>query len=183
VRKYHAKQSVIRRKPLDARLALITTLSALGRSSVYNRLRFNDQLVFRSLGFSEGSGEFHFSNGLYHDIYDYANRYCDKTAKNPRWGTGFRNKREVIRKCLAKVELPADFLYHGIKREVFAVPLARNTREFLRGEHSKLMWFDYSAADLFGWFRERWLLQRAAKDLTYRQFCPESYTLWVPEVA
>jgi len=182
-RKYHAKQSVIRRKPLDARLALITTLSALGRSSVYNRLRFNDQLVFRSLGFSEGSGEFHFSNGLYHDIYNYANRYCDKTAKHRRWGTGFRNKREVIRKCLVKVDLPADFLYHGIKREVFAVPLARNTCEFLRGEHSKLMWYDYSAADLFGWFRERWMLPRAAKDPTYRQFCPESYTLWVPEVA
>jgi hypothetical protein len=183
MRKYHAKQSVIRRKPLDARLALITTLSALGRSSVYNRLRFSDELVFRSLGFSEGSGEFHFSNGLYHDIYSYANRYCDKTAKNRRWGTGFRNKREVIRKCLAKVDLPADFLYHGIRREVFAVPLARNTREFLRGEHSKLMWFDYSAEHLFEWFRERWLLPRAAKDPAYLQFCPDSYNLWASEVA
>lgn len=177
-RKYRSRTSVIRRKPSDARLALITTMSALGRSSIYNRLRYNQELLFHSLGFSEGSGEFHFSNGLYTSIFEYAERYCVPTAKKTRWGSGFRNRREVIRKCLIKIGLPSELMYHGIRREVFAVPLARNTREFLRGEHTKLYRYSHSAADLSAWFRERWLLPRAAWDLRYRDFDPETYRLW-----
>ena len=177
-RKYHLHRSVIRRQVVDSRLALITTMSALGRSSIYNRLRFGERLVFETLGFSQGSGEFHFSNGLYGAISEYAERYCDATAKQSRWGTGFRNRREVIRKCLRRIGLPADLLYHGIQREVFAAPLASNTREFLRGDHSRLKWFDTSVDDLSSWFRERWLLPRAAWDCRFREFEPESYRLW-----
>lgn len=177
-RKYHSRRSVIRQKTGDGRLALITTMSALGRSSIYNRLRYQERLLFRSLGFSQGSGEFHFSNGLYDAIFNYAGRYCLPTAKKTRWGTGFRNRREVIRKCLAKIGLPTELLYHGIQREVFAIPLARNSREFLRGDHSKLLWHDENAVELFAWFRQRWLLPRASWDFRYRDFDPESYRLW-----
>src|SRR5205823_12751600 len=37
-RKYHGTESIISGKPFDGRIALITTMSALGRSSIYNRL-------------------------------------------------------------------------------------------------------------------------------------------------
>jgi Druantia protein DruA len=181
-RKYRFRRSLIRRQISDNRLALITTMSALGRSSIYNRLRFGDRLLFNRLGYSQGSGEFHFSNGLYGDIFRYTDRYCDATAKKSRWGSGFRSRREVIRKCLAKIGLPADLLYHGIQREVFAVPLARNTREFLRGEHSKLLWHEASAEDLFAYFRTRWLSPRASWDTRYREFDPQGYRLWSPKV-
>ncbi|MGB2604531.1 MAG: Druantia anti-phage system protein DruA [Candidatus Sulfotelmatobacter sp.] len=177
-RKYRSRRSVIRRKVTDGRVALVTTMSALGRSSIYNRLRYEDRLLFHSLGYSQGSGEFHFSNGLYGAIFDYADRYCDATAKKSRWGVGFRNRREVIRKTLAKIGLPPDLLYHGIQREVFAVPLAQNTREFLRGETSKLKPYKTSVNDLFAWFRTRWLLPRASRDMRYREFNPDSYRLW-----
>lgn len=177
-RKYRLRRSLIRRQVADSRLALITTLSALGRSSIYNRVRFGERLLFESLGYSQGSGEFHFANGLYRPISEYADRYCEPTAKKARWGKGFRNRREIVRKCLVKIGLPADLLYHGIQREVFAVPLAQNTREFLRGEHKRLLWHDVSAAELSSWFRSRWLLPRASWDKKYQQFDPESYRLW-----
>ena len=179
-RKYGSRRSVIRRQMSDARLALVTTMSALGRSSIYNRLRYKDRTLFKSLGYSQGSGEFHFSNGVYGAIFEYAERHCTATAKKSRWGNGFRNRREVIRKCLRRIGLPPDLLYHGIHREVFGVPLARNTREFLRGEHSKLLWYNLSVTDLSDWFRERWLLQRASWDFRYRDFDPCSYRLWQP---
>jgi hypothetical protein len=161
----------------------LQTMSALGRSSIYNRLRFHDRLLFESLGYSQGSGEFHFSNGLYGAISEYAGRHCEATAKKTRWGTGFRNRREVIRKCLNKIGLPGDLLYHGIQREVYAIAQARNTREFLRGEHKKLLWHDESVADLFSWFRSRWLLPRASWDARYRDFAPEAYRLWPSRTA
>lgn len=177
-RKYGGRQSVIRRKRLDARLALITTTSALGRSSIYNRLKYGERLLFQGIGFTRGSGEFHFSNGLYGMISEYAVRYCQPTAKQERWGFGFRNRREVVKKCLAKVGLSTKWLYHGIQREIFMVPLARNTREFLSGEHSKLLWFDQSAEDLFDFFRERWLLPRSQRDERYKTWRPAEWSLW-----
>ena len=177
-RKYGGARSVIRRRVHDGRLALITTASALGRSSIYNRLRFGGRLLYQSVGFTKGSGEFHFSNGLYGAITAFAQKHCEPTAKQERWGTGFRNRREVIKKCLPALGLSSDWMYHGIEREVFVVPLARNTREFLQGQQSRLLWYRQPAADLFAHFRDRWMLPRADWDERYRAFRRETYRLW-----
>jgi len=177
-RKYGGQRSLIKRKKLDARLALITTASALGKSSIYNRIKYGDRLLFHGVGFTQGWGEFHFSNGLYDVITTYALRHCEPTAKNERWGTGFRNRREVVRKCLAKIGLAEEWLNHGINRETFVIPLARNSREVLRGEHSRLFCFDQSAEDLFGFFRERWLLPRSLRDERYKAWHPDEWSIW-----
>ena len=177
-RKYWGHQSMIQERVFDGRLALITTTSALGRSSIYNRLRYGDRLLFQSVGFTQGSGEFHFSNGLYDSISKYVARYCEPTAKQESWGIGFRNRREIVRKCLAKIGLSNEWLYHGIQREIFVVPLAMNTRKFLAGMHSKLRWYDQSSKDLFAFFRERWLLPRSRCDDQYRNWYPNTWALW-----
>jgi len=177
-RKYGRSWSVIRHEYMDGRLALVTTNSALGRSSIYNRLKYRGRLVFEHIGFTRGSGEFQFSNGLYSTIQLYAARYCEPTAKRESWGTGFRNRREVIKKCLAKIGLPTEWLYHGIRREIFAVPLARNSREFLRGEHSKLLWHDMPADELFDFFRDRYLLPRSQRDDRFKIWNPAQWAVW-----
>ena len=176
--KYRNSRSRIRNKPFDGRVALITTMSALGRSSIYNRLGFSGQKVFRSVGFSKGTGEFHFSNGLYGSISAYAKRYCEPTYRQEGWGEGFRNRREVIRKCLKKLRLKVTWSYHGIERECFVVPLADNASEFLRGKQSRLIWRTRSAEEIFFWFRQRWLLPRLQWDSSYRDFKKDSYRLW-----
>jgi hypothetical protein len=80
-RKYGGSLSLIRRKHADGRLALITTSSALGRSSIYNRVKCQDRLIYQPVGFTRGSGEFHFSNGLYGLVQQYALEHCEPTAK------------------------------------------------------------------------------------------------------
>jgi Domain of unknown function (DUF4338) len=177
-RKYGGTRSVIGHKVHDGRLALITTTSALGRSSLYNRLRLGERLLYQSVGFTKGSGEFHFSNGLYGAITEFAENHCEPTAKQNRWGTGFRNRREVIKKCLPALGLSSNWVYHGVKREVFVIPLARNSREFLRGEHSRLRWFDHSVPNLFLFFRERWLLPRSKRDLGFNSWKRNDWQLW-----
>jgi hypothetical protein len=172
-RKYRDSQSRIRMAEADARLALVTTTSALGRSSVYNRLKLDSRTVFQSVGYTKGYGEFHFSNGLYGSMHAYALENCEPTDKKTAWGDGFRNRREVIKKCLRSLDLPAQWLQHGIEREIFAVPLARNSREFLMGQHSRLLWYHDTADQLFEAFRERWLLPRAAWDRSYEAFEPD----------
>lgn len=177
-RKYSGDRAFISRKPLDGRLALLTTTSALGRSSLYNRLSFRDEPVFHSLGFTQGSGEFHFGNGFYSDLRALAEAHCEASAKHSRWGNGFRNRRELVRKALPLLGLSRELVYHGVQREIFAAPLASNTLAFLRGGHQRLQPFARTAAELFAWFRERWLLPRAARDCSYREFEAESYRLW-----
>jgi hypothetical protein len=88
------------------------------------------------------------------------------------------NRRETVRKCLVSLGLSDDWLYHGIQREIFVIPLASNAAEFLRGEHVELEAYNQSAAELFDWFRERWLLPRAEKNKKYLEFDPETYRLW-----
>lgn len=176
--KYANRYSKISGKQQDGQLAMITTTSALGRSSIYNRLRFNGRLLYHSVGFTAGSGDFHFSNGIYRDIIQFALKHCKPTAKKAKWGTGFRNRREVVRKVLSTLGLSSKLVYHQIQREIFLVPLAFNTCEFLRGEDTDLHFYDQSVETLFDWFRERWLLPRAEWDKRFREFNPESYRLW-----
>ena len=178
--KYGGKQSRISRRPLDGRLALLTTISALGRSSLYNRLRYNGSTVFQSLGTTRGSGDFHFGNGFYKDLRLFAERNCNATAKHPSWGSGFRNRRELIRKTLPYLGLSSRLMYHGIGREIFVAPLAENSAAFLRNDDHQLDCYERTTAKLFEFFRKRWLLPRASRDNRYQSFQPEEYRLWSP---
>jgi len=177
-RKYGEGESLITGAGADGRLAMIATTSALGRSSIYNRLRYHDRLLMLSVGYTSGWGEFQFSNGAYSQLRKYAEKYCDKTAKHEAWGTGFRNRRELVRRVLAHVGLSGNLMNHGIRRELFVMPLARNAREFLRGEHERLLWFHQSADDLAAFFRDRWLVPRAERNREFADYSNESFCLW-----
>jgi hypothetical protein len=173
--KYKGVASRILGTPFDGRLALVTTASALGRSSVYNRLSVSGERFMISVGYTRGSGEFHFSNGVYAAIHKYATRYCEQ-----KWGKGFRSRREVVKKCLAKIGLSTELIYHGVEREVFCAPIALNAREFLRGETSRLVWPQRGANRLFEHFRSRWLLPRAERVPSFSEWEPHNWALWPP---
>ena len=180
-RKYAGHRSVIRQRTLAGQLVSITTASALGRSSIYNRLKFHNRKMYHSVGFTQGSGEFHFANGVYSALHEYAVQHCDPTAKNGLWGKGFRSRREIVKKSLPKLGLSSDWLYHGVKREVYVIPLAKNARQFLRGEETVPIWYDQPVYELFDFFRERWLLRRAEWDRRYLDFERDSFLIWPKE--
>jgi len=180
-KRYSGRESLIKKKTRPTYLVLLTTASALGRSSIYNRIRINGHAYWTSVGFTQGSGEFHFSNGVYDDLRAYVQRYCEPTAKQKAWGYGFRNKREVVRKGLAKLQLSANLIYHGIRREIFVAPLGREALRFLRGEISRPYLYDWPAVQLSELFISRWLYARAKRKPEYRQFKKENYRLWSSE--
>lgn len=177
-KKYGNRHTAISHRPGDGRLALITTSSALGRSSIYNRLRYHGETVFNSVGYTSGWGEIYFSNGLYAPLQAYAGANLQPTARHVAWGKGFRNRQEVIRKCLQDLGLSQKIRRHQIMREVFAVPLAKNTREFLSDEHSRLYQFDRSASALSCWFLDRWLIPRAQRDVKFLEWNRDDWRLW-----
>jgi hypothetical protein len=176
--RYENKKTLIGRKMKPPYLALITTTSAFGRSSMYNRLRIDSTIYWSSVGFTRGSGDFHFSNGLYGDIRTLVEKTCEPTAKQESWGSGFRNKREVIRKGLNAIGLSEKLIYHGIKREVYMAALGVDALAFLKGEKHQPKFYDWPAQYLSQKFRSRWLLRRASTSANYRVFDRESYRLW-----
>jgi hypothetical protein len=187
-RKYRGSRGVLSGGEFDGRLALITTTSALGRSSLYNRLTYEpdgDPAARRSLfvpvGFTRGWGEFQFSNGLYDAMTAYALEHCAPTAKAAAWGKGFRNRREIVKKSLQHLGMPEAWLYHGVRRQVFLVPLADNTASFLRGEHKRLRPLNIRAEELGDYWRRRWCAGRAERDERWRNWEPNHWRLWTRE--
>ena len=181
--KYENRSSLIQKRRLPGQIALITTTSALGNSSLYNRLQYKERLAFKRAGFTKGFGEFHFSNGVYDSIAEFAAANSAATAKHESWGNGFRNRREVVQKTLAHLEISQDWRNHGIKREILVAPLARNTYRFLRGKRSELEYYDQPVSDLFEWFRERWMLPRSRSDHRYKDWHPSEWALWQEEIS
>ena len=66
--KYKSSIGIISEKNKKPKLTLITTSSALGRSSIYNRLTLNNEKFMVPIAYTDGWGHFHFSqnNGQYH---------------------------------------------------------------------------------------------------------------------
>lgn len=176
-KRYDKVASIIRGKVRKPHLVLITTTSALGRSSIYNRISFEGRKVFINLGFTKGWGQFHFSDGTFEKIKAFLREKGDPVIDEFKYGGGPNWRFRVIKRCLTHLGLSSDLLKHGVKREIFAAPLAENAREFLRGETSEPLYYSRTVDQLFAYFKERWLLPRAARDKRYLSFKKEALRL------
>lgn len=164
--KYRGNITEIRGKVKDPTPLLITTSSALGRSSIYNRLVYQGQTMFRSVGFTRGYGHFQFSNALFAELRDFAlGGFEDPDTKvmSTKYGSGPNWRFRVIRTALKALEIPEESLQHNIRREVFLAPTASRWDEYLRGETDDYEPFDLPAADIGTFWRERWAVGRAER--------------------
>jgi len=141
------------------RLACIFTTGLYGRSSQYNRVRFNNSLLFIPVGQTKGYGTLHLTDETFDAMRDLLE--SRKIHVNNRFGDGPIWRMRVIRTAADILGFDADVLLkHSFRRQVYAIPLAHNVREFLRGEHSKLRYHNYSLKELVPYWRERWLSAR-----------------------
>ncbi|GAA3822776.1 hypothetical protein CSO01_09900 [Cellulomonas soli] len=183
--RYGHRTTLIEERDPAAKLAVVTTTSALGRSSIYNRLQRPDRsLAMRPVGYTGGSGDFHLGGELYELLAEYA-RSVDATRvtghRHERWGRpGFRNRREVVQVALDALGLDSRALrMHGVKREIFVYETAQNSAAFLRGEDNSLAPYPTSSvSDLAEWWKGRWALPRSQAQREWQAFRTESWRLW-----
>jgi hypothetical protein len=167
-RKYVGSTSVIEGIEHRARLVLLTTTSALGRSSLYNRLAIPDGPRFMKLGATKGFGHFHLSGSLFELMRRYLKQTKHPYASGNRFGMGPNWKLRVARAALEAVGFDsAVLLKHGVEREVYGIPLARNWREILRGTQERVYSQCKPVNDIGEFCRERWLVPRSLRDPTY----------------
>lgn len=181
-RKYHGKRTVIRKRVVDARPVLITTTSALGRSSIYNRLTLNTRHYYEAIGWTKGYGHFQLPEGLFDRLLELMDSAGMKKARTYAFGNGPNWKMRTLRVGLEFLGLDPALLRHGIAREVFIAPTASNWRSVLRAERSRPTWLDDDLVSLSKYFRERWAIPRASRMPEYRNFSVDALRLLrVPE--
>lgn len=167
--KYRKSIGIISKEQKSPRLAAVTTTSAFGRSSLYNRLRLGGTDIFKSLGFTSGWGHFHFSEPLFEEMRDYLATSRPDLEDSFEYGQGPNWRLRIIKKALAEIGMDPHLAQHGMEREVFLCRMAPNTDRFLRGEHSRLRTNELlSVSDMAGLARERWVVPRAQRRPEYK---------------
>ena len=172
-RRYHNSVGVISGESKRASLVAVTTSSALGRSSLYNRLSLDGVRYFSRIGFTGGWGHFHVPDDLFEDMRRYLTLRRHAYARGYEFGDGPNWRLRSIRATLDLMGYDPDLLRHGVNREVFISWLASNGGEILSGERRRP---DYSTlrrvSDIGALARERWMEPRALRDESFRQWHP-----------
>jgi len=159
-RKYANRKTEMEGRIIPARLVALTTTSAFGRSSIYNRLRYRGEVIARSLGYTEGYGSFHLLR-----LYPQFRAFLEAQGISTRggYGTGPRRKWQTMVKALGRLGFSSSVLKHGLKREAFLFPLVHNLEEYMSGQDNEPIFRDLPFEELALYWRERWLLSRAGR--------------------
>lgn len=172
-RRYGLKRGIISGELKRARLVLVTTTSALGRSSVYNRLRLPGLIEFHRLGMTNGWGHFQVPDSVFNKMRQLLELEGHKYASGYRYGDGPNWRLRVVRESLKRIGLDQDVMRHGIQREVYGVPLAENWREYLLGEDDDAILQRPTVKEIADACIERWLLPRSQRRPQFRAWKKE----------
>jgi hypothetical protein len=170
-RKYTDQMTVIQQRLIPANLLFITTTGAYGKSSVYNRLKFNDEAVAKFIGYTQGTGTFHIPNALYEDLV----KYLEKKGINVKrgYGSGPSRKLRLIDQALQLLGF-ANGVTHGVKRALYLFPLATNLKEVIK-DGEEPVWTHREIQEMTDFWRSKWAHPRAQKDESYLEFSGDTF--------
>jgi hypothetical protein len=159
-RKYADRQTEMKKRTLPAHLVALTTTSAFGRSSIYNRLRYGSIPIAESIGYTDGYGSFHLM-----ELYPTFRTFLESQGVSTRggFGTGPRIKWQTMVRALERIGFSQEMLRHGVKREVFLFPLVENLKDYMEGRIAEPACRDFPFADLATHWCKRWLLPRSER--------------------
>jgi len=170
-RKYGGSRGIISGKKKQAQLVMITTISALGKSSIYNRVKLGAQTYLQSIGYTQGWGHFHVPHSLFLELRSYLRERKHHYVDGHRFGDGPNWRLRTIRAAFDALGFSPDLLRHGIGREVFVCHLAMNAAKVLRGERKKAVYRGLKTVNEVGALvRERWLVPRAIRRPQYKNW-------------
>jgi hypothetical protein len=159
-RKYSGRVTEIEKRVIPPHLVALTTTSAFGRSSIYNRLRYNGLQIAEPIGYTEGYGIFHLL-----ELYPLLRAFLESQGISTRggFGTGPRRKWQILVMALERLGFSGNLLRHGIQREVFLFRLVDNLEDYMEGRTAEPKYRDLPFSDLVEWWKERWLLPRTKR--------------------
>ncbi|MBE7158009.1 MAG: DUF4338 domain-containing protein, partial [Rhodospirillales bacterium] len=129
-RQYATKRTEMLNQNIRQPLAAVTTTSAFGRSSMYNRLRYGERLLAEPIGYTLGYGTLHLEH-----LYGQIRGYLEMTDEynHGGFGAGPKVRWQNITNALLKLGLSGSLLQHGVKREVFLYRLVDDLETGMAG--------------------------------------------------
>ncbi len=169
--KYKDQKTEMKGRLIEPDLLFITTTSAFGRSSIYNRIKFNNEPVAVNLGYTKGSGSFHIPEVLYKEILEFLKN--NNIDVNTSFGGGPSRKIKLLYTAFRLLEMP-DYSYHNLKREIFLFPFASNLHKVIQ-KGVKPKYYHRPLDNLLEYWKERWCFSRAERTAEWKQFNSESF--------
>lgn len=157
---YGARRTEMRGERLAQPLIAVTTTSAFGRSSIYNRLRFQGRTLAEPIGYTKGFGTIHLE-ALYPRITSWLESKGEFVSGG--YGVGPRVRWQNICNAFYDLDLTRKYLEHGLRREVFIFRHIQN----LEGVCERSEIPNPHALPVDTWashWKERWALPRAQRD-------------------
>lgn len=171
--KYANHQTLIEQKVLSNDLVALTTTSAFGKSSIYNRLKFIDKLIAEPIGYTKGFGNLHLES-IYPRLIQLLKEHGLYTSGG--YGNGPKQRWQNMTRALHLLNLPNSYSRHGVHREVYLYRLRANLEEGMAGgkfgERIAISEKDYSE-----YWLDRWAKPRALRDVDWQKLSTESYIL------
>ena len=176
-RKYRNSKTLIKGRIIEPSLLFITTTSAFGRSSIYNRLKYKNEKVAISLGYTKGSGTFHIPENVYLELLEFLLERGVNVSRS--YGNGPSRKLKLISLAFNYLDLPK-FAYHGIRREFYLFPLVRNLKGVIK-KKEKPIFINRPFQEVFKYWKHRYLLPRAKRKEEWKKFKSDEFFNQVEE--
>lgn len=169
--KYEGVKTVIKERIIEPELLFLTTTSAFGKSSIYNRLSYKGEKVAVSLGYTRGSGTFHVSQTLYNEIKEFLEANSINTSTT--FGYGASRKVKLLYLAFRLLGL-SNYHYHNIQREFFLFPLAKNLSDVIHKRTTPIL-YDRPLTDLSDFWKKRWAVPRFERQNGWLDFDSDSF--------
>lgn len=177
-KKYRNQITLIDKKIADKLVGIFTT-SLYGKSSQYNRISYNNRILYIPIGQTKGFGTLHFSEQTIKSMV--ALLKSRNILVSHDFGGGPSWVMRIVRSAGEILGFDSDFLLkHSFKRNIYFVPLATNYREFLVGASKKVCYTNYKMNDLVAYWKSRWFEKRKLNPeilLKVLEFNPKNFDI------
>lgn len=171
--KYANTETLIENKVLQNELVALTTTSAFGKSSIYNRLKYKSHLIAEPIGYTKGYGNLHLEQ-VYPKLIELLKQNNLYTAGG--YGNGPKQRWQNITKALQLLGLPNRYSKHGVQREVYLYRLRENLEQGMAGKRfGKIT--AISSSQYSEYWLERWAKARAQRNPDWQNISTENYIL------
>lgn len=168
--KYSNTRTLIKDRQLPARLLFLTTTGAFGKSSVYDRLKFDGHKIAEHIGMTKGSGTFHIPDELYDELIGFLAANGVDTRRG--YGGGPSKKMKLIGQSLTLLGIK-NGVQHGIQRAVYLFPLASNLKEVINNG-AQPDWYKHGERELAEFWKSRWAIPRSERSDAHKSFRAQS---------
>lgn len=169
--KYKGRITMIYKRIIEPELLFVTTTSAFGPSSMYDRLTYGKSLAAIPMGYTKGEGTFHLPDDLTREMYALMRERGLNTSTT--YGNGPSRKLAIFKESFRRLGL-SGFQRHGIRRQAYLFPLIINLPDVIHS-HEGPQWVERPLVDIVEYWKERWAIARSTRVPKWRDFKASEY--------